>query len=88
MQLHPRDTGGAIFEIDQNVGFDQPDGPWWPAGDNWLPSKRTDVVSHFLGVELQSDDPVKLAQRWSEIDDHSGLTEHRIPSKEFIVDDK
>ena len=67
MQLHPRDTGGAIFEIDQNVGFDQPDGPWWPAGDNWLPSKRTDVVSHFLGVELQSDNPAKLAQRWSEI---------------------
>ena len=67
MQLHPRDTGGAIFEIDWNEGFEQPDGPWWPAGKNWLPSKRTDVVSHFHAVELQSDDPSKLAQRWSDV---------------------
>lgn len=67
MQLHPRDTGGAIFEIDWNEGFEIPDGPWWPAGNNWKPSKRSEVISHFLGVELQSDDPLKLAQRWSEI---------------------
>ncbi len=67
-QMHPQDTGGAIFEIDWNEGFEQPDGPWWPAGGtNWKPSKRTEVVSAFQSVELQSEDPFKLSQRWSEI---------------------
>ena len=67
MQLHPRDTGGAIFEIDWNEGFEQPDGPWWPAGKKWRPCKRSDVISHFHAVELQSENPLKLAQRWSEV---------------------
>ena len=32
MQLHPRDTGGAFFEIDCQQGGEAEDGPWHPAG--------------------------------------------------------
>jgi hypothetical protein len=37
MQLHPKDTGGSFFEIDEQVGDDahEPDGPWEPAGPYW-----------------------------------------------------
>ncbi len=67
MQLHPRDTGGSFLEIDWQRGGDAPDGPWWPAGRNWKPARRTDVVSSIQAAELQSPDPDRLARRWSEI---------------------
>ncbi len=67
MQLHPRDTGGSFLEIDQQGGGDAPDGPWWPAGPDWKPARRTDVVSAIRAAELQSPDPDRLAHRWSEI---------------------
>ena len=35
MQLHPRDTGGSFLEIDQQVGGEDPMGPWSPAGPDW-----------------------------------------------------
>ena len=37
MQLHPRDTGGTFFEIDQQLGEGalDPAGPWHPAGTDW-----------------------------------------------------
>ena len=67
MQLHPRDTGGALFEIDHQMGDDAPDGPWHPAGPDWKPHVRTDVLSAIAAAELQSPDPTGLAHRWSEI---------------------
>jgi len=68
MQLHPRDTGGAILSIDWNDG-DQSglDGPWGPAGPDWQRARRTERVRAMTAAELQSDDPAKLAERWSEI---------------------
>ena len=67
MQLHPRDTGGSFLEIDWQRGGDAPDGPWWPAGPDWRPARRTEVVSAIRAAELQSPDPERLARRWSEI---------------------
>lgn len=67
MQLHPRDTGGSFFEIDWQRGGESPDGPWWPAGPDWWPARRTDVVTRIAAAELQSPDPDALAKRWSEI---------------------
>ncbi len=67
LQLHPKSTGGAFFEIDWNIGGDDPGGPWHPAGPNWQAAKRTDVVRAIKAAELQSADPDRLAQRWSEI---------------------
>ncbi|MFN4088359.1 MAG: VOC family protein [Alphaproteobacteria bacterium] len=68
MQLHPRDTGGAILSIDWNAG-DQtvPDGPWGPAGPDWQRARRTHRVRAMTAAELQGDDPADLAERWSEI---------------------
>ena len=70
-QLHPKYTGGAFFEIDWNVGGEDPEGPWHPAGPDWQKARRTDVVRAITAVELQSPDPEPLAKRWSEI---AGLT--------------
>lgn len=66
MQLHPADTGGSFLEIDQQAD-DDPTGPWEPAGQDWQPTVRTDVVSAITAAELQCDDPAKVAQQWSEI---------------------
>lgn len=69
MQLHPRDTGGSFFEIDEMVGpgAHEPDGPWEPAGPDWKAGQRLDRVTGISAAELQCDDPAAVAARWSEI---------------------
>jgi hypothetical protein len=67
MQLHPRDTGGSFLEIDFQEGDLSPDGPWMPAGRNWKPAVRTNIVKAIAAAEIQSPDPAGLASRWSEI---------------------
>lgn len=67
MQLHPADTGGSFLEIDEQIGGDDMDGPWEPAGRDWQRARRTDVVTGIAAAELQSPDPERLAARWSEI---------------------
>ncbi|MDP6953329.1 MAG: hypothetical protein QGF53_11295, partial [Alphaproteobacteria bacterium] len=67
LQLHPKYTGGAFFEIDWNEGGEDPDGPWHPAGPDWQHARQTDVVSAITAVELQSPAPQPLAECWSEI---------------------
>ena len=69
MQLHPKDTGGTFFEIDQQLGdgANDVDGPWHPAGPNWQRAKRTERVSGIVAAEIQCDDPETIAHRWAEI---------------------
>lgn len=67
MQLHPKDTGGAFFEIDQQDGDMAPDGPWHPAGPDWRAFRRTDVVEAIVAAELQTADPDSLGKRWADI---------------------
>jgi hypothetical protein len=69
IQLHPGDTGGTFFEMDQLLGEggDEVGGPWWPAGRNWEPYVRTDVVGGISAAEIQSPDPGPLASRWADI---------------------
>lgn len=69
LQLHPADTGGSFFEMDQMTeeGGDAVGGPWYPAGKNWEPYVRDDIVSGISGVELQSPDPERVARRWSDM---------------------
>ncbi len=68
-QLHPADTGGAFFEMDQMTmeGGDAVGGPWYPAGRNWKPYQRTDLVSGISAAEIQSPEPEPLAQRWADM---------------------
>ena len=67
IQLHPGDTGGTFFEMDQMTmpGGDAVGGPWHPAGKNWEPYVRTDVVGGISAAEIQSPEPGPLAERWS-----------------------
>ncbi len=69
MQLHPKDTGGSFFEIDEMVAprAHDPDGPWEPAGKDWQRARRLERVTGILAAELQCDDPGRVAARWSEI---------------------
>ena len=82
LQLHPADTGGSFLEIDEQIGGEDLDGPWEPAGDAWRAALRTEVVSGIAAAEIESPEPERLAQRWSEIldvpvdeapDDDSGV---------------
>jgi hypothetical protein len=67
MQLHPRDTGGSFLEIDVQIGGEDINGPWHPAGRNWKSAVRTDVVRAIAAAEIQSPEPDALASRWSSI---------------------
>ena len=69
MQLHPKDTGGSFFEIDEQLGTDAhlPDGPWEPAGQSWQATKRLDRVTGIVAAEVQCEDPERVARRWGEI---------------------
>ena len=69
MQLHPKDTGGSFFEIDEQLGegAHDEDGPWHPAGPNWQRCKQTERVGGIVAAEIQCDDPAAVAARWAEI---------------------
>jgi len=69
MQLHPKDTGGAFLEIDEQQGprAHDPDGPWHPAGPDWQRARRTARVRGIVAAEIQCEEPGKVAARWSEI---------------------
>ena len=63
LHLHPADTGGSLLSLDRP---DPPDS-WFAAGPVWRDHVRTDSVREVLAAELQSDDPERLAARWSEV---------------------
>src|SRR5690606_13922468 len=69
MQLHPKDTGGSFFEIDEQRGPDahRPDGPWEPAGPDWQAGRALERVAGITAAEIQCDDPERVARRWGEI---------------------
>ena len=67
MQLHPADTGGCFLEIDWHE-TNEHQGDWPPAGGiGWKSLIKTDMVSDFTAVELQSPEPETLANCWSAI---------------------
>lgn len=68
-QMHPKDTGGSFFEINEQLGPNahDPDGPWEPAGPDWKAAQVLDRVNGIAAAEVQCDDPAAVAARWSEI---------------------
>jgi glyoxalase-like protein len=74
IQLHPADVPATIAELRWNEGDADPAGPWHPAGPDWRPAQRLDVIRSFRAAELQSDDPAALAARWSEVLAHPVTT--------------
>ncbi len=67
LQLHPRDTGGAMLELNHTPGGDSLDGPYHPAGPDWQRFRRRDRTRALLAAELQGADPAALARRWGQI---------------------
>jgi hypothetical protein len=68
--MHPKDTGGSFFEIDQQLGEGalDLDGPWEPAGGAaWKKAKHTERVARISAAEIQADDPQQVAARWAQI---------------------
>jgi hypothetical protein len=61
LHLHPKDVGGAIVSID----WADPPESWAWAGQDWQYHSRNDVVTDLVAVEIQADDPIALAERWS-----------------------
>jgi hypothetical protein len=67
VQLHPRDCRAAFIEFNHTDGSDDILGPYPPAGPDWQKSIRKDVTQALLGVEMQSPDPLALAEHWGKI---------------------
>ncbi len=67
IQLHPRDMGAAMLEIDHHVGGEDRFGYFEWGGDDWRQSVRTDITVDLLGVEFASTQPQRLAARWGAV---------------------
>ncbi len=66
-QLHPRDMIASFFEFDWDENNDLA-GNWEPAGGiAWEDDVKQDITIDYLGVELQSPDPVALAEVWEKV---------------------
>lgn len=66
-QLHPKDTGGAILSIGTHGAGENLMGGYHWAGPDWQKYVRKEPVSAVLGCDIQADDPIELAKRWSAI---------------------
>jgi hypothetical protein len=67
LQLHPRDVGAAMLSFSRQEGGEAADGPWHPAAAKGTSARERPVIGAMTGAELQSDDPERLARRWSEV---------------------
>src|ERR1700687_3612215 len=67
VQLHPRDCRAAFIEFNHTDGSDDILGPYPPAGPDWQKSIRKDVTQALIGVEMQSPEPLALAEHWGRI---------------------
>jgi hypothetical protein len=67
LQLHPRDVGAAMLSFSRQEGGESADGPWHPAASRSTSAPGAAVIRAMTGAELQSDDPERLARRWSEV---------------------
>ena len=66
-QLHPGDMQAAFLEIESDAHNDF-NGHWHPVGGTgWEDKVKQDVTVDYLGVELQGDDPVGMAELWGNV---------------------
>ena len=67
LQLHPRDVGAAMLSFSWQQGARSPGGPWHPAAFDGGAAPRSHTTLGMVAAELQSDDPDRLARRWSDV---------------------
>ena len=66
-QLHPGDLKAAFLEIESDA-YNDFTGYWHPVGGlGWEDKVKQDVTIDMIGVELQSKDPVGLAELWGKV---------------------
>ena len=66
-QLHPGDMKAAFLEIESDQ-YNDFEGSWHPVGGTgWEDKVKQDVTIDWTGVELQSPDPVGLAELWGNV---------------------
>ena len=65
LQLHPRDTGGVLLEINHTPGGASLNGPYWPAGPHWQNAADGRLGASLGGVTLRAVDRDALALRWA-----------------------
>jgi hypothetical protein len=89
VQLHPRDCRAAFIEFNHTNGSDDVRGPYPPAGPDWQKVIRKDVTQAITGVEMQSPDPMELAEHWGKIigvsvsKSDDGAPELKLPNASF-----
>ena len=67
VQLHPKDTGGAMLEFNRTVNGEDAMGSYAPAGPAWQQAIRQNVTGRLLAAEFDCPDPRGISARWSEI---------------------
>lgn len=67
VQLHPKDTGGAMLEFNRTEQGENPMGAYAPAGPGWQKAIRQDVTRRMLAAEIECPDAAAFAERWGEI---------------------
>lgn len=67
LQLHPRDTGGCMLELNHTEGGASLDGPYHPAGPRWQAAIRGEITAGLVAAVLQGPEPERLARRWSAV---------------------
>ena len=89
VQLHPRDCRAAFIEFNHTDGSDDILGAYPPAGPDWQKSIRKDVTQALTGVEMESPEPLGLAEHWGKIigipvsETASGEPELKLPNCSF-----
>ena len=63
IHLHPKELGGAILSLD----WMNPKESWKWAGPNWDDFVNTSIIKRFVGVEIQSDDPEGMKNKWQSV---------------------
>jgi hypothetical protein len=68
IQLHPRDVGGTLLELNWTEGSSKDlYGPYAPAGRHWVDAARRTDTPRLAAVEVTSPEPNQLATRWSQL---------------------
>ena len=67
LQLHPRDTGGTLLEINHSPGNADLNGPYWPAGPHWQDAPDGARAVALTAVTLRDEAPQTLAAKWAEV---------------------
>jgi len=80
IHIHPKDLPGCLVELRWCENEERADGDWWPVEKDWLDHSNTEVLEGIVGAEIQTPEPLQLAQRWGEILQQEVLVEGTMPS--------